>query len=84
MLEFCTLQVKGERHSWDAIWVKAEEIIREGILVSPSMANDHYALTLQAALASAQGEDEEMGFRRSYAPTSYAASEGGGSSAANY
>jgi len=43
----CIVQVNGERHSWDAVWVKAEEIIREGILVSPFMANDHYALTLQ-------------------------------------
>jgi len=76
-------KVNGERHSWDAVWVKAEEIIREGILVSPFMANDHYALTLQAALASAQGEDEEAGFRRFYAPTSHAASEGGASSSAN-
>ena len=41
------LKVNGERKSWDAVWVKAEELIREGILISPSMANDHYALTLQ-------------------------------------
>lgn len=32
---------------WDAVWVKADEIIREGILISPNMANDHYAMTLQ-------------------------------------
>ena len=41
------MQVNGERQSWDAIWVKAEELIREGILISPSMANDHYAVSLQ-------------------------------------
>ena len=41
------MQVQGERHHWDAVWVKAEEVIREGILVSPNMATDHYAMTLQ-------------------------------------
>ena len=39
--------MQNVRHTWDAVWVKAEEIIREGILVSPSMSSDHYALTLQ-------------------------------------
>lgn len=42
--------MNNERKSWDAIWVKAEELIREGILISPSMANDHYALTLQVTI----------------------------------
>ena len=44
---FPFLQVEGERHHWDAVWVKAEEVIREGILASPNMATDHYAMTLQ-------------------------------------
>lgn len=43
----CCVQKQGERSGWDAVWVKAEEIIREGILISPAMANDHYAMTLE-------------------------------------
>ena len=32
--------------------MKAEEVIREGILVSPNMATDHYAMTLQVRLSA--------------------------------
>ena len=45
--EGSAVQVLGERKRWDAVWIKAEELIREGILVSPNMATDHYAMTLQ-------------------------------------
>ncbi|EIE20387.1 alpha/beta-hydrolase [Coccomyxa subellipsoidea C-169] len=44
------LKREGTRAAWDAVWVKAEEVIREGILVSPRMVEDHSCVALQAAL----------------------------------
>ena len=35
---------------WDAVWVRAQDIINEGILISPRMTSDHYTTTLMGAL----------------------------------
>eukprot|EP00884_Botryococcus_braunii_P011575 jgi/Botrbrau1/20418/Bobra.0006s0072.2 len=45
----------GARATWDAVWVHGGDIIREGLLISPRMLDDHYCSTLQAALRGAQG-----------------------------
>ena len=42
------LQQNGERKGWDSVWVTGEELCQEGILLSPRMMEDHYALSLQA------------------------------------
>ena len=42
-------QQQGERKGWDAVWVTGEELCHEGILLSPRMMEDHYALTMQAS-----------------------------------
>ena len=41
--------VKYER-KWDAVWIRAQDIISEGILISPRMTSDHYTTTLIGAL----------------------------------
>ncbi len=35
---------------WDAVWIRAQDIISEGILISPRMTSDHYTTTLIGAL----------------------------------
>ncbi len=45
--------VKYER-KWDAVWVRAQDIINEGILISPRMTSDHYTTTLMGALQARQ------------------------------
>ncbi|KAL3155183.1 hypothetical protein ABBQ32_013123 [Trebouxia sp. C0010 RCD-2024] len=35
---------------WDAVWIQPEDIIREGLLVSPRMTEDHYTTTLLRSL----------------------------------
>ncbi|BDA50747.1 Sn1-specific diacylglycerol lipase alpha [Coccomyxa sp. Obi] len=52
------LKREGTRAAWDAVWIKPEELIREGILVSPRMVEDHSCLALQAALRMAIGPGE--------------------------
>ncbi|KAK9827307.1 hypothetical protein WJX81_002709 [Elliptochloris bilobata] len=52
------LKRDGARVAWDAVWCHASDIIREGILVSPRMVEDHYSSTLAAALRSAMGADD--------------------------
>ena len=41
--------VQYER-KWDAVWIRAQDIISEGILISPRMTSDHYTTTLIGAL----------------------------------
>lgn len=41
---------KPEDVYWDAVWIKPEEIIGEGILVSKHATNDHYPYSLLTAL----------------------------------
>ena len=41
--------VRYER-KWDAVWVRAQDVINEGILISPRMTSDHYTTTLIGAL----------------------------------
>jgi hypothetical protein len=38
------------RTLWDAVWIEPEELIDEGILVSPRMTEDHYTSTLLKCL----------------------------------
>ncbi len=45
----CNLQVVYER-LWDAVWVHPQEVIDEGILISPRMTSDHYTTSLVGAL----------------------------------
>ena len=47
------VQQNGERKAWDAVWVTGEELCHEGILLSPRMMEDHYALSLQASIHDA-------------------------------
>ncbi|KAL0048262.1 hypothetical protein WJX82_011336 [Trebouxia sp. C0006] len=35
---------------WDAVWIEPEDIIREGLLVSPKMTEDHYTISLLTSL----------------------------------
>ncbi|KAL0046812.1 hypothetical protein WJX82_010501 [Trebouxia sp. C0006] len=42
------------RSSWDAVWMAPEEIAKEGIIISPHLLDDHYTITLEAALRGAQ------------------------------
>ena len=37
---------------WDAVWIRPEEIIAEGILVSKHATYDHYPFSLLTALGS--------------------------------
>ncbi|KAK9823352.1 hypothetical protein WJX72_002122 [[Myrmecia] bisecta] len=61
-------KVGGVRTFWDGVWLKAEEIIKEGILVSPRMIDDHYTSTLQEALRSAQHRTGDSADGPSYFP----------------
>jgi hypothetical protein len=42
-----------EKESWDAVWVDAEELMDEGLLVGMGMGRDHMLGTTAAALAAA-------------------------------
>ena len=44
------LQVEGKRADWDAVGLDALDIIREGILISPKMYEDHYLNSLRVWL----------------------------------
>ncbi|KAL0037858.1 hypothetical protein WJX79_002263 [Trebouxia sp. C0005] len=47
-------KTNNTRSSWDAVWMAPEEIAKEGIIISPHLLDDHYTITLEAALRGAQ------------------------------
>ena len=46
------MQVDGKRADWDAVWLDAIDIIKEGILISPKMYEDHYLNSLRVSADS--------------------------------
>ena len=48
----CSQPQKPEDVYWDAVLIKPEEIIGEGILISKHELNDHYPFSLLTALGS--------------------------------
>lgn len=47
-------RLKGQdRRCWDAVWIKREHIVEEGILLSRHQNSDHYIHRLKNALESA-------------------------------
>lgn len=48
------IKTRKKKH-WDAVWISPEDIIDEGILLSPHMLTDHLCSTVWDALHSALG-----------------------------
>ena len=42
--------LKGQE-SWDAVWIEAEQIMEEGIMLSRHQTNDHYTARLREVMA---------------------------------
>ena len=48
----------GRSERWEALWVPAERVVEEGILLSSRQAKDHYTATLSDVLARAAASGE--------------------------
>ena len=52
------------KRSWDAVYIAAEDLMGEGILVSPNMLKDHLTSTIYEALTEAKQKAESAEERR--------------------
>jgi hypothetical protein len=70
-----------EKESWDAVWVDAEELMDEGLLVGMGMGRDHMLGTTVAALDGARVMVMERA-QRAPSPELFCDGDGDGASAA--